>query len=48
MSCTTCEDERVYWTATGMVFALETSRTLADMTAELSLPERTLERQGWL
>lgn len=31
---TTCDEERVYSTATGMVWALDASRMVADMTAE--------------
>lgn len=34
MDCTTCDEDRVYWTATGMLRPVEVSRTVADMTAE--------------
>lgn len=31
---TTCDEERVYLTATGIVWAFEASRSVADITAE--------------
>lgn len=46
MDYTTCDEERVYSTATGMVWPLEVSRMVADMTAEDRWPGEILERQA--
>lgn len=44
MDYTAFDEERVYWTATGMVWALEASRVVADMTAEARWPGSILGR----
>lgn len=45
MGRTAGDVDREYLTATGMFLALDESRTVADITAELRWPERILNTQ---
>lgn len=46
IGCATCDDERVYLTATGMVSGFEAWRTVADMIADARSPGRVLGKQA--